>query len=125
TDLHTGAATWVPRQLCELNFCAEERLCPPLFRATSNGLASGNTLAEAVLHGLCEVVERDGIGRNERAWADPRRCLAPETVTSRPARAVLRRFARAGLKVRVVELSGPTGLPCFEACVSGPDHAAS
>jgi ribosomal protein S12 methylthiotransferase accessory factor len=26
---------------------------------TSNGLASGNTIAEAICHGLCEVIERD------------------------------------------------------------------
>jgi ribosomal protein S12 methylthiotransferase accessory factor len=37
---------------------------PPVFDVSSNGLASGNVLAEAVLHGLCEVLERDA----EAAW---------------------------------------------------------
>lgn len=31
----------------------------PLFRTNTNGLASGNTLEEAIFHGLCEVIERD------------------------------------------------------------------
>jgi len=32
---------------------------PTLHYATTNGLASGNTLEEAVCHALCEVIERD------------------------------------------------------------------
>lgn len=31
----------------------------PLFRTNTNGLASGNTIEEAIFHGLCEVIERD------------------------------------------------------------------
>lgn len=31
----------------------------PLFRTNTNGLASGNTLEEAIFHGLCEAIERD------------------------------------------------------------------
>lgn len=30
---------------------------------TSNGLASGNTIAEATLHAICEIVERDAIAK--------------------------------------------------------------
>jgi YcaO-like protein with predicted kinase domain len=32
---------------------------PVLFYASSNGLASGNTLIEALCHAICEIVERD------------------------------------------------------------------
>jgi ribosomal protein S12 methylthiotransferase accessory factor len=32
-----------------------------LFRSNTNGLASGNTVEEAVLHGLLEVIERDAL----------------------------------------------------------------
>ncbi|MBZ5494704.1 MAG: YcaO-like family protein [Acidobacteriia bacterium] len=32
---------------------------PHLFYASTNGLAAGNTLAEALCHGICEVLERD------------------------------------------------------------------
>ncbi len=37
-----------------------------LFRSNTNGLAAGNTLEEAVLHGLLEVVERDALSLAER-----------------------------------------------------------
>jgi ribosomal protein S12 methylthiotransferase accessory factor len=124
TDLSTGACTWVPKQLCELNFCVEERLCMPLFRASSNGLASGNSVVEALVHGLCEVVERDCVWRNDSAWADQERCIAPATVNSPAAQRLLRRFAQTRLKTQIVDLTGPTGLACFEVYLSDPDCAA-
>jgi ribosomal protein S12 methylthiotransferase accessory factor len=124
TDLGAGISTWLPKQLCELNFRVEERIGLPLFRATSNGLASGNTFVEALVHALCELVERDSIWRHGAAWKDPERCLVPETIPPGPARAIWRRLARAHLKIQVVNLSGPVGLPCFEAYISDPDHVA-
>lgn len=120
TDLSTGEATWVPRALCELDFRVSERLAVPLFRATSNGLASGNTRAEALIHGLCEVIERDAGHRQAAARSDPSRWVDPSTVTSRLARGLLQRFGRAGLATRVVDLSGELGLPCFEAYLEEP-----
>jgi ribosomal protein S12 methylthiotransferase accessory factor len=104
----------VPRELCELNFCVSAAPRPLFFRATSNGLASGNTVTEALLHGLCEVVERDAAVRLEGAWRDPGHWVIPATVMSEPARRVLDRFARAGMVARVVDITGPTGLPTFE-----------
>lgn len=35
--------------------------CTKLFRSNTNGLASGNTIEEAILHGLLEVIERDAL----------------------------------------------------------------
>ncbi|KAB2948083.1 MAG: YcaO-like family protein [Candidatus Methanoperedens nitroreducens] len=36
-----------------------------LFRSNTNGLASGNTIEEAILHGLLEVIERDSLSISE------------------------------------------------------------
>jgi YcaO-like protein with predicted kinase domain len=118
TDLWTGDATWLPRQLCELNFCVEERLWPPLFRASSNGLASGNTLAEAIVHGLCEVIERDALWRMQATCAD----VDVATIHPKRARRLLDRFSSVGMHARVVDATGPTGVPCFVAFL---EHAES
>jgi YcaO-like protein with predicted kinase domain len=118
TDLWTGSATWLPRQLCELNFCVEERLWPPLFRATSNGLASGNTPAEAILHGLCEVIERDALWRMHETSAE----IDVTTINPRLVRRLLDRFSSVGMHTRVVDATGPTGVPCFVAFL---EHAES
>jgi ribosomal protein S12 methylthiotransferase accessory factor len=124
TDLSTGASTWVPRQLCELDFCVRPRVHIPVFRASSNGLCSGNTPAEALIHGLCEVVERDSCRRHDRARFEPDRSIRLETVTTRLGQRLLDRFLRAGMDVQVVDMSGPTGLPCFEAWLDHPDGPA-
>jgi ribosomal protein S12 methylthiotransferase accessory factor len=123
TDLCTGASTWAPRQLCELNFELAERLSVPLFRASSNGLASGNTHAEAVVHGLCEVIERDAMWRGASARFDADRHVDPQSIGSAIAQRIVDRFRRAGLNTSIVQLSGPTGVPCFEAFLEHPDSA--
>jgi YcaO-like protein with predicted kinase domain len=121
TDLSTGKATWLPRQLCELNFCVEERLWPPLFRATSNGLASGNTTAEAVVHGLCEVIERDSLWRIREVDLDADREVDLSTVRPALARRLLERFASVGMHTRLIDATGPSGVPCFVAYLFHPE----
>lgn len=54
--LVTGAPHWLPASA----FWIGE---PQLTAFTSNGLASGNTPDEAVVHGLLEVLERDALAR--------------------------------------------------------------
>lgn len=49
TDLTGGRPAWVPAQVCELDAVVGDRLARLHFVASSNGLASGNTVAEAVL----------------------------------------------------------------------------
>jgi ribosomal protein S12 methylthiotransferase accessory factor len=124
TDLSTGASTWVPRQLCELDFCVRPRVHVPVFRASSNGLCSGNTPTEALIHGLCEVIERDSCCRRDGARFEPDRSVVLDTVTTRLGQRLLDRFLSAGMDVQVVDMSGPTGLPCFEAWLDHPDGPA-
>ena len=121
TDLSTGIATWVPRLLCELDISMVERRYVPLFLSSSNGLASGNTVTEALVHGLCEVIERDSLARYARTRLDPDRSVSLETVTPRLARRLLERFELAGLRTHIADLTGPTSLPCFEVWLDHPD----
>lgn len=54
TDLLRGEAVAMPMAMVQCPWRG-----PSLFRVTStNGLASGNTLAEALYHALCELIER-------------------------------------------------------------------
>jgi ribosomal protein S12 methylthiotransferase accessory factor len=121
TDLWTGAATWVPKQICDLDFSIGDRLAPRVFLASSNGLASGNTVVEALIHGLCEVIERDCMWWYRANRFDPDRLIRHETITSALARRLIQRFERAGMKTFILDMSAPTGLPCFEATLEHPD----
>jgi thioglycine synthase len=84
-----------------------------LFRTNTNGLASGNTLAEATLHGLCEVIERD-------AWSlaeVKRRVISDITIDEGEGilRETLDRFTKVGIEVHLKNLTSDIGMPVVAA----------
>jgi ribosomal protein S12 methylthiotransferase accessory factor len=85
---------------------------PQLFGATTNGLASGNTLEEATLHALLEVLERDALAlnrpRDASQWVDSDDL--PE-----PFRHFARTWRKLGVALAVRHVPNDFGLPCFEA----------
>ena len=89
-DLMGGAPAWVPLESVTLD-CVFPRGYQPTFALGSNGLASGNHLLEAIVHGLCEVIERDA----EAHWRLQRgqRRVDLDTVTDPHCRALLDRIA--------------------------------
>jgi len=94
----------------------EEQL-PPLFGWSSNGLAIGNTLPEATLHALLEVLERDTITMTmARANA---RFVDPQTLPE-PFAARARHWQALGVQLFVRHLPGDFELPCFEATLHEP-----
>ncbi len=77
---------------------------PPVFDISSNGLASGNVLVEAIVHGLCEVLERDAEARWRRTGSDRRIIL--DTILDPACRALIARITQAGSRVFVWDLEG-------------------
>jgi ribosomal protein S12 methylthiotransferase accessory factor len=59
-DLMRDEPVFVPHEMVTMNFVAPPEY-RPLFARGSNGLSSGNHLLEAIVHGLCEVIERDAM----------------------------------------------------------------
>jgi ribosomal protein S12 methylthiotransferase accessory factor len=94
------------------------------FVRSTNGLASGNNLAEAVLHGIYEIVERDAIAlwdlRSKSQQAETRIDLA--TVADLVNRALLDRYEAADFSVMVWDVSSDTRIPAFR-CVIVDRHA--
>lgn len=60
-DLLSGQAKWLPYEMVHTNYTDPRPSGHGCFPASSNGLASGNNMAEATAHAICEVVERDAI----------------------------------------------------------------
>ncbi|HET9361025.1 MAG TPA: YcaO-like family protein [Vicinamibacterales bacterium] len=118
-DLVTGRAMWVPLEMVDLDFTLPHVFDGSLLLRSSNGLASGNTLAEAVLHGLIEVIERDATGlmnlRRPDEWARARLDLA--SVSDPGAAMLLERFERADIAVNVWDVTTDIGVPAFTAAI--------
>ena len=83
----------------------------------STGLASGNTLEEAKLHALLEVIERD----SERIMPFvPERCFLLESDIP-GVKEVQRRSREAGVEVVFLDITSELGVPCYKAFVQGPE----
>jgi putative methanogenesis marker protein 1 len=86
-----------------------------LFRSNTNGLASGNTIEEAVLHGLLEVIERDAL-----SIAEYSRNPGTEIVLSESDGINFRlkaRLEKAGIKVKLWLLESDVDVPTVVAAL--------
>ncbi len=52
-------SVWLPYELVHANYTLPLPTGSGCFPASTNGLASGNHMLEAICHGLAEVIERD------------------------------------------------------------------
>lgn len=100
-DLVSDRAVLVPEQAVTLDTTFR---APPVFDISSNGLASGNVLVEAIVHGLCEVIERDAEAAWRRAGGDRRIVL--DSITDPVCRALIDRITATGARVFVWDLGG-------------------
>jgi YcaO-like protein with predicted kinase domain len=100
-DIAQNREMLVPEQAVTLDTTFTK---PPLFDISSNGLASGNVLVEAIVHGLCEVIERDAEAAWRRAGGDRRIVL--DTITDPICTALIARITAAGARVFVWDLGG-------------------
>lgn len=87
------------------------------FGSNSNGLCSGNSVLEASVHGLCEVIERDV--RSFQSLRDDSALVREDTYPDHVA-AIAEGVRRAGLTLHVRSMANVFGLPYFMAIVSDP-----
>ena len=82
----------------------------------SNGLAAGNSVEEAKLRALLEVVERDA----ERVMPYSRqRCFLLESDDPR-IRHILKGSAEKGIHIQFLDITSEFGIPCYKAFIQGP-----
>jgi ribosomal protein S12 methylthiotransferase accessory factor len=84
----------------------------PLFRTNTNGLASGNTIEEAIFHALSEVIERD-------AWslAEASRDTGSSVINidDTACLGMQKKFADAQVQVLVRDITSDIGIPTMAA----------
>lgn len=114
-SLVSGDNVWVPYETVHLNYTTP---LPPghgCFLASSNGLASGNTLEEAVSHGISEIVERDAatLWHLRDAAAQAATKVDLDTIDDGWVNEMIQRFLNAGVDVGIWEITSDIGLPAF------------
>ncbi len=118
-DLATDTPVLVPMDSVTLDTVFAR---PPVFDVSSNGLASGNVLPEAILHGLCEVLERDAEAAWRRSGGDRR--LVLDTIDSPICLALIDRITRTGARVFVWDL-GATDVAAIGCAIVEDPHEPS
>ncbi len=86
-----------------------------LFRSNTNGLASGNTIEEAVLHGLLEVVERDALSIAEFTRNPGKEILLDESDGMNYE--LKTRMEEAGIEVKLWLLESDINIPTVVAAL--------
>ena len=114
-DIMGDAPLWLPYEIVHLDYTLPLPSGHGCFVASSNGLASGNHLLEAVSHGITEVVERDATTLWHLQDGDDQRRtrIDLDTVDDPACRALLAKFEAAGVMVAVWDTTSDVDIPSF------------
>ena len=110
-DIMRGEDVWVPACAVFYPYYPDGDL--QLFRFHTNGIAAGNTIEEAILHAMFEVIERDAWSIAEsfnRTNAD----VIIDDGDSVPAK-LLENFRNAGIEIRLKDLTTDVGVTTIGA----------
>jgi ribosomal protein S12 methylthiotransferase accessory factor len=112
-DLFDGAPLWVPYEMVHADATVPRVPGSGCFAFSTNGLASGNSLAEAALHGLCELIERDAIAiwKQGSHYRGKKLRLDLTTVATPSCRSLLERLDAAELQAVSWDVTSDLGVP--------------
>ena len=85
-----------------------------LFKSNTNGLASGNILEEAILHGMLEVIERDAWSIFELTHKNYAQ-IDLESIESETVNDILERFESEGIKIKLMDFTADIKIPTIAA----------
>jgi YcaO-like protein with predicted kinase domain len=114
-DLMSGGSVLVPEEMISTDYRRPRRRGFGIFGSTSNGLASGNTDDEAMLHAVCELIERDALALWKQAPSTHRMttCIDPRQSADWSVKALMDRFDAAAMQVEVWEITSDIEVPAF------------
>ena len=127
TDLGDYSSVWVPFEVVHADFTVPFPPGSGCFTASTNGLASGNHILEATVHGICEVIERDATALWRQRDGKTRNLTGLDlaSVDDEACVEVIERIKAAGLTLTVWDTTTDVGVAAFYCMIAGRrDHAA-
>jgi len=117
-DLLKADTVFVPADAVSLNPERDGR--KSRYWQSSDGLASGNILIEAVMHGLCERVERDAsvlwLFRSDTEVLDA--CIDPASFHDEGVDGLLAQIDHSGFQLRLFDITSNVGVPVMFAIIA-------
>ena len=114
-DLMSRRRIWLPYESVHVNYALPLPQGSGCFASSTNGLASGNHILEAISSGICEVVERDADAlwlHADQATLQARR-VDLDSIDDERARSLLEKYQRAQMAVEVWDTTSDIGIPSF------------
>lgn len=115
-DILTGDEIHIPYEAVILDRTRDSR-----YWMSSDGLASGNNVEEAIFHGVLERIERDAYvlwqvsGETDRYAG----CVDPRDFQDAALGELIDKIETSGLALRLFDITSDIGIPCFTA-ILGP-----
>ncbi|MBY5663169.1 YcaO-like family protein [Rhizobium leguminosarum] len=111
-----GEEVYIPFEAVVLDRTRDAR-----YWMSSDGLASGNNVEEAILHGVLERIERDAhvlwqVGAEADRYAG---CTDPRGFQDGALDGLIDKIETSGLALRLFDITSDIGIPCFTAML-GP-----
>ena len=92
-----------------------------VFLQSSNGLASGNTMEEAISHAMCELIERDAYACWFLSGTQHQTKVNLLSIKSDSCNALIQKFHTADTHVGIWNMTSDTEVPCFIARIIPKD----
>lgn len=123
-ELFSDSPLWVPFETVNMNTMRQPGSAP-VFLGSSNGLASGNHMVEAVIHATCEVIERDALSLWELVPEEQRqrRLVALDSVSDPALRQLIDHLESQGFALGIWDITSDIGIPTY-TCVLLEDPAS-
>ncbi|WP_064804366.1 MULTISPECIES: YcaO-like family protein [unclassified Rhizobium] len=115
-NILTGETIHIPFEAVLLDRTRDAR-----YWMSSDGLASGNNIEEAVFHGVLERIERDAhvlwqVGAERHRYAG---CVDPRGFQDDALTGLIDKIEKSGLALRLFDITSDIAIPCFTA-ILGP-----
>lgn len=113
TDLISGEVYYVPSNAVFHPYNHENNV-QSLFKSNTNGLASGNILDEAILHGIFEVIERDAWSIFELTHKNYSQ-INLDSIESELINKIIDKFESNGIKIKLMDFTADIKIPTIAA----------
>jgi ribosomal protein S12 methylthiotransferase accessory factor len=111
-DLISGNEFYVPSNAVFHPYIQDN--AESLFKSNTNGLASGNVLEEAILHGMFEVIERDAWSIFELTHKNYAQ-INLDSIESELINETLDKFESEGIKIKLMDFTADIKIPTIAA----------
>lgn len=113
-DLISCDDYYVPSNAIYHPYVLEDNSCQSLFKSNTNGLASGNSLEEAILHGMFEVIERDAWSIFELTHKNYKQ-IDLDSIESETVNDALSKFSENDIKIKLMDFTADVNIPTIAA----------